>query len=151
MEINKYVCSSVGRALFSKSRCRWFEPIQACKSKKGNNSPPFLIDLVVINYFFFEIIDQTPLTRAIAVPISSCTDESVASPFITTIAPMKVSACLTTPKICSLVILKLIKGLCQSINIGKTIKLFFGLMSRHFPLIEIEVIQFLQEPQKNIC
>jgi hypothetical protein len=42
---------------------------------------------------------------------------------------MKVSACLTTPKICSLVILKLIKGLCQSINIGKTVKLSFGLIS----------------------
>ena len=121
-------------------------PLGPTNKKRGITSPLFF-DLVVSNYFFLEIIDHTPPVSVTAAPISSCTDESVARPFIIRIPPTKVSACLTIPRICSLVILMLIKGLCQSINIGEIGKLSFGLMAGHVVLVHAVEVRILQGQQ----
>ena len=121
-------------------------PSTPTNKKRGCKSPLFF-DLVVSDYFFLETIDHTPPTSVTAAPISSCTDESVARPFIIRIPPTKVSACLTIPRICSLVILMLIKGLCQSISIGKIGKLSFGLMAGHVVLVHAVEVRILQGQQ----
>ena len=125
--------------------CR-FESRYSHNKKRGITSPLFF-NLVVINYFFLETIDHTPPASVTAAPISSCTDESVARPFIIRIPPTKVSACLTIPRICSLVILMLIKGLCQSISIGEIGKLSFGLMAGHVVLVHAVEVRILQGQQ----